>query len=201
MCLVFVSFSRSHSEAVIVSAVSRCSSDLWKLNGAPLSDQLLLTTGGAGELDAGRIRGHWGDSDHCREREGRTIQPQKCPDPRQSAVGRGGGVRLQSDTRWRASPGRCSQESLLKPLSPDVCPVRAEDQTWCSVSDSCRFTAVRLIIYCSRFLVFAVTFNKAFEHVTLVLKWFICHRKPFDEVLHDKISLRKGAFIGEALVV
>ncbi len=41
-----------------------------------LPAQLLLSTGGAGELDTGRLRGHRGGCDQRRERAGRPLQPQ-----------------------------------------------------------------------------------------------------------------------------
>ncbi len=43
---------------------------------------------GAGELDAGRVRGHRGGSDQHRERAGRTLQPQQRPESQQSTLGR-----------------------------------------------------------------------------------------------------------------
>ncbi len=65
---VFVCFSWSRSEALRVSAASLFSADLWRLSRTALPAQLLLSKGGAGELDAGRVRGHRGGSDQHRER-------------------------------------------------------------------------------------------------------------------------------------
>ncbi|XDV52410.1 hypothetical protein PO909_021140, partial [Leuciscus waleckii] len=75
----FRSFSRflwSHSEALSVSAAALFSADLWRLSRTALPAQLLLSTGGAGELDTGRVRGHRGGSDQRREPAGRPLQPQ-----------------------------------------------------------------------------------------------------------------------------
>ncbi len=74
--VVFVSCSWSHSEALSVSAAALFSADLWRLSRTALSAQLLLSTGGAGELDTGRLRGHRGGCDQRRERAGRPLQPQ-----------------------------------------------------------------------------------------------------------------------------
>ncbi len=43
-----------------VSAAALFSADLWRLSRTALPAQLLLSTGGAGELDTGRLRGHQG---------------------------------------------------------------------------------------------------------------------------------------------
>ncbi|XDV52360.1 hypothetical protein PO909_021094, partial [Leuciscus waleckii] len=75
----FRSFSRflwSHSEALSVSAAALFSADLWRLSRTALPAQLLLSTGGAGELDTGRVRGHRGGSDQRREPAERPLQPQ-----------------------------------------------------------------------------------------------------------------------------
>jgi len=73
---VCVSCSWSHSEALSVSAAALFSADLWRLSRTALPAQLLLSTGGAGELDTGRVRGHRGGSDQRREPAGRPLQPQ-----------------------------------------------------------------------------------------------------------------------------
>ncbi|KAL0156214.1 hypothetical protein M9458_047460, partial [Cirrhinus mrigala] len=57
-------------EALRVSAAALFSADLWRLSRTALPAQLLLSTGGAGELDAGRVRGHRGGSDQRREQAG-----------------------------------------------------------------------------------------------------------------------------------
>ncbi|KAK7116954.1 hypothetical protein R3I94_022470 [Phoxinus phoxinus] len=75
-CVVFVSCSWSHSEALSVSAAALFSADLWRLSRTALPAQLLLSTGGAGELDTGRVRGHRGGSDQRREPAGWPLQPQ-----------------------------------------------------------------------------------------------------------------------------
>ena len=98
---VCVCFSWSRSEALRVSAASLFSADLWRLSRTALPAQLLLSTGGAGELDAGRVRGHRGGSDQRRERAGRTLQPQQRPEPQQSTLGSRRALRLQSNT-WRS---------------------------------------------------------------------------------------------------
>ncbi len=66
---------------------------------------------GAGELDAGRVRGHRGGSDQRRERAGRTLQPQQRPEPQQSTLGRRRALRLQSNT-WRS----CSRDLVPQEL-------------------------------------------------------------------------------------
>ncbi|KAL0153756.1 hypothetical protein M9458_050872, partial [Cirrhinus mrigala] len=55
-------------EALSVSAAALFSADLWRLSRTALPAQLLLSTGGAGELDTGRLRGHRGGSDQRRDR-------------------------------------------------------------------------------------------------------------------------------------
>ncbi|KAL0154638.1 hypothetical protein M9458_048901, partial [Cirrhinus mrigala] len=57
-------------EAFSVSAAALFSADLWRLSRTALPAQLLLSTGGAGELDTGWLRGHRGGSDQRRERAG-----------------------------------------------------------------------------------------------------------------------------------
>ncbi len=111
MLCVFVCFSWSRSEALRVSAASLFSADLWRISRTALPAQLLLSKGGAGELDAGRVRGHRGGSDQHRERAGRTLQPQQRPEPQQSTLGRRKALRLQSNT-WR----RCSRAAVPQEL-------------------------------------------------------------------------------------
>ncbi len=108
---VFVCFSWSHSEALRVSAASLFSADLWRISRTALPAQLLLSKGGAGELDAGRVRGHRGGSDQHRERAGRTLQPQQRPEPQQSMLGRRRALRLQSNT-WQS----CSRDLVPQEL-------------------------------------------------------------------------------------
>ncbi len=108
---VFVCFSWSRSEALRVSAASLFSADLWRISRTALPAQLLLSKGGAGELDAGRVRGHRGGSDQHRERAGRTLQPQQRPEPQQSTLGRRRALRLQSNT-WRS----CSRDLVPQEL-------------------------------------------------------------------------------------
>ncbi len=108
---VFVCFSWSRSEALRVSAASLFSADLWRISRTALPAQLLLSKGGAGELDAGRVRGHRGGSDQHRERAGRTLQPQQRPESQQSTLGRRRALRLQSNT-WRS----CSRDLVPQEL-------------------------------------------------------------------------------------
>ncbi|KAL0156219.1 hypothetical protein M9458_047465, partial [Cirrhinus mrigala] len=63
-------------EALRVSAAALFSADLWRLSRTALPAQLLLSRGGAGELDTGWVKGHRGGSDQRRERAGWTLQPQ-----------------------------------------------------------------------------------------------------------------------------
>ncbi len=108
---VFVCFSWSRSEALRVSAASLFSADLWRISRTALPAQLLLSKGGAGELDAGRVRGHRGGSDQHRERAERTLQPQQRPESQQSTLGRRRALRLQSNT-WRS----CSRDLVPQEL-------------------------------------------------------------------------------------
>ncbi|KAL0147371.1 hypothetical protein M9458_050953 [Cirrhinus mrigala] len=88
LIVILTALSRLLHEALRVSAAALFSADLWRLSRTALPAQLLLSTGGAGELDAGRVRGHRGGSDQRRERAGRTLQPQQRPEPQQSTLGR-----------------------------------------------------------------------------------------------------------------
>ncbi|KAL0153736.1 hypothetical protein M9458_050957 [Cirrhinus mrigala] len=78
LIVILTALSRLLHEALRVSAAALFSADLWRLSRTALPAQLLLSTGGAGELDAGRRR----------ERAGRTLQPQQRPEPQQSTLGR-----------------------------------------------------------------------------------------------------------------
>ncbi|XDV48035.1 hypothetical protein PO909_017536, partial [Leuciscus waleckii] len=107
---VCVCSSGSLRVSLRVSAVSLFSADLWRLLRSALPAQLLLSTGGDGELDAGRVRGHRGGSDQRRERAGRSLQSQQRPEPQQSTLGRHRALRLQRNTCRSCSRGLVPQE-------------------------------------------------------------------------------------------
>ena len=62
LCLCFLS-SRFHGEALRVSAPPLLSAAVWGIRLAALPAVWLLSTGGAGELDSGGLRGEGGGSD------------------------------------------------------------------------------------------------------------------------------------------
>ncbi|KAG1944447.1 hypothetical protein F2P79_014755 [Pimephales promelas] len=93
----------------------RVSAGLWRLLRSALPAQLLLSKGGDGELDAGRVRGHRGGSDERRERAGRSLQSQQRLEPQQSTLGRrrDRALGLQRNTCRSCSRGLVPQELRL----------------------------------------------------------------------------------------
>ena len=78
----------------------------------------ILSTGGAGQLDSGRLRGEGGGSDQRRRREEWPLQPQQHPDPQQSTLGKGGGVCLYGLPRQRGPASLVPKEPLWRLAAP-----------------------------------------------------------------------------------
>ncbi len=159
---VFVCFSWSRSEALRVSAASLFSADLWRLSRTALPAQLLLSKGGAGELDAGRVRGHRGGSDQHREREGRTLQPQQRPESQQSTLGRSRALRLQSNT-WRSSSRAAVPQELRVLMFLQWRAAGFTAVTWFTAQYS---SSLSICCHCC-------SFNKASERLTFVFDCII----------------------------
>ncbi len=159
---VFVCFSWSRSEALRVSAASLFSADLWRLSRTALPAQLLLSKGGAGELDAGRVRGHRGGSDQHRERAGRTLQPQQRPEPQQSTLGRRKALRLQSNT-WRSWSRAAVPQELRVLMFLQWRAAGFTAVTWFTAQYS---SSLSICCHCC-------SFNKASERLTFVFDCII----------------------------